>query len=206
MAFSDALKKIRKQRDMSQEDMAKLLGTSKQVISRYERGERSPKIKTAAQYAAILGVTWDQLNGDAPILPPAIMAPQVYGIESIPVVGAIACGEPILAEENIVSYVDVPSFAKADFALECKGDSMVGARILDGDLVCIRQQDDVTDGQIAAVLIDDEATLKRVYHNTDGTITLVAENSRYPPKTIGADLCENVRIIGLATHFISKVV
>ena len=99
----------------------------------------------------------------------------------------------------------MPDFANADFALVCKGDSMIGARIMDGDLVCIRQQDDVNDGQIAAVLIDTEATLKRAYHNPDGTITLVAENPKYPPRIVGRDSTEYVRIIGLATYFISAV-
>lgn len=184
--------------DISYDELTRRTGIPKSSLHRYFTGETGKfpvnlvlPISSALGLDPVKALGWSRLS-DAR--------------NSIPVLGAIACGSPILADENISSFIDIPSNVKADFALECKGDSMVGARILDGDLVCIRQQDDVTDGQIAAVLIDDEATLKRVYHNADGTITLVAENSKYPPKTIGADLCENIRIIGLATYFISKVV
>lgn len=125
----------------------------------------------------------------------------------LPLIGSIACGTPILAEENIEDWVDVPEDARGDFLLRCKGDSMKDARILDGDLVVIRQQDDVQDGQIAAVLIDDEATLKRLFHVPGGAVMLQAANTAYPPMLCGgADEARTIRIIGLATHFISKVV
>ena len=125
----------------------------------------------------------------------------------IPLVGAIACGAPITAEENIEDWVAVPAYIRADFALRCRGDSMKDARILDGDLVCIRKQDDVDDGQIAAVLIDDEATLKRVHHLPGGGILLQAANSAYLPIVAGGvDETRHVRILGIATHFISRVV
>jgi len=126
---------------------------------------------------------------------------------SLPLIGNIACGTPILAEENIEDWVDVPAEARGDFVLRCKGDSMRDARILDGDLVVIRQQDDVQDGQIAAVLIDDEATLKRLFHVAGGAVMLQAANPAYPPMLCGGgDEARSIRIIGLATHFISRVV
>ena len=83
--------------------------------------------------------------------------------KKLPLLGTIACGEPILAEENIEEYIDVDEEVKADFVLRCKGQSMIEARIFDGDLVYIHQQADVENGEIAAVLIDNEATLKKVY-------------------------------------------
>ena len=101
--------------------------------------------------------------------------------------------------------VDAP--IPCDFALRCKGDSMIDARILDGDLVFIRRQDVVDDGSIAAVLIDDEATLKRVYHLTDGRVELRAANARYAPIILGGENDTRVfRVIGKAVGFQSVFV
>ena len=125
-------------------------------------------------------------------------------VRSVPRLGAIACGEPILAEQNIEGYDEVPDYIKCDFTLLCKGDSMINARIYDGDIVCIKQQDRVENGQIAAVLVDDEATLKRVRY-IDGGVVLMPENSNYEPKIFTGDSVKNIRIIGRATHFISTV-
>ena len=216
MTIAQRIRNRRKEIGITADELGNRVGVSRATVFRWENGSIekldvnkmvpiAEALHTNVRY--LLGWSEDKSQehgNDNRIIPNNVS--QLPPFRSIPVIGPVACGEPILAEENITSYVDVPSFAKADFALECKGDSMVGARILDGDLVCIRQQDDVNDGQIAAVLIDDEATLKRVYHNSDGTITLVAENSKYPPRTIGADPCENIRIVGLASYFISKVV
>jgi repressor LexA len=100
--------------------------------------------------------------------------------KKVPLVGKIACGTPITAEENIEDYVDVPEDVYADFALICQGDSMINARIHDGDIVYIRMQPEVENGEIAAVFIDGEATLKRVYYQK-GRIILQPENNSYPP-------------------------
>lgn len=131
----------------------------------------------------------------------------VPSVRRIPRLGTIACGEPILAEQNIEGYDTVPDYIKCDFTLVCRGDSMVGARILDGDIVCIKQQPEAENGQIAAVQIDEEnATLKRVRFDGEGGITLWPENPAYAPKHFtGADV-KRVRILGIATHFISRVV
>ena len=94
---------------------------------------------------------------------------------------------------------------QADFALRVSGDSMVGARIHDGDIVFIRQQDDVDDGQIAAVIIDDSATLKRVYH-IPGGLQLLSENPKYPPMIFTYPGCGAIRIIGRAVAFQSSLV
>lgn len=98
---------------------------------------------------------------------------------SVPIIGEIACGVPITAQENVEGYADLPDGVRADFALRCKGDSMTPT-FLDGDLVLIRQQPDVEDGQIAAVGINGEATLKHVYKRTDGLL-LTADNPKFPP-------------------------
>lgn len=123
---------------------------------------------------------------------------------SYPLIGDIACGTPILAEQNITEYINFPGDLHADFCLRCRGDSMVDARIHDGDIVFIRQQPDVENGEIAAVLIGEEATLKRVYHS-DATLTLMAANPAYPPRNFSGDQLEQVRILGKAVNFLSTV-
>lgn len=126
--------------------------------------------------------------------------------KQIPLLGTIACGKPILAAENIHDTVSIPEELSADFALQCKGDSMLGARVQihDGDIVYIRQQDDVDNGTIAAVLINEEATLKRVYKQPDKLI-LQPENPDFEPMVyIGQEL-ENIRILGKAIAFVSRI-
>lgn len=125
-------------------------------------------------------------------------------MRKIPLVGSIACGTPILAEENREGDVDIPEHIHADFALRCKGDSMINARIYDGDIVYIRQQDSVEHGQIAAVLIDDEATLKRV-HLFEDHIVLEAENPQFRPMTFWGEEMRAIRILGRAVAFTSHV-
>ena len=132
----------------------------------------------------------------------------VPGTKSVPRLGAIACGEPILAEQNIDGYDQVPNNIKCDFTLLCKGDSMIGARIYNGDLAYIRAQPSVENGQIAAVYIDggehEGATLKRVRYVHDG-IVLMPENSDFEPMIFTGDDVEKVHILGLATHFTSAI-
>jgi repressor LexA len=124
---------------------------------------------------------------------------------SIPLVGAIACGTPILAEENIEELVEMPSHIDADFALRCVGDSMINARIHDGDIVYIKKQSIVRNGQIAAVIIDGEATLKRVYYQAGVSLTLVAENPKYPPLVYTGEAMNDIVIAGLAVYFTSVI-
>ena len=117
----------------------------------------------------------------------------------VPLVGTIACGTPILAEQNVEARIGVPAAWRADFALTCKGDSMA-PRYLDGDIVCIRCQPQVENGQIAAVLIGEEATLKRFYQNGD-TVTLQAENPVYSPLVYRGEELNEIRIEGKVVGF-----
>lgn len=125
-------------------------------------------------------------------------------MRKIPLLGTIACGEPILAQENIEGDVPIPENIVADFALRCQGDSMIDARILDGDVVYIRQQPTVNNGEIAAVLIGDEATLKKVYLSGD-TLTLLACNSSYEPFVYSGEQLNEIKILGKAVGFTSKI-
>lgn len=124
--------------------------------------------------------------------------------KTVPLLGSIACGLPILAEENLDGDISLPDFIRADFALRCKGDSMVDARILDGDIVYIRKQPDVENGEIAAVLIEDEATLKRVY-KYPGQVVLQPANPKYAPLIYTGESINEMRILGKAVYFVSAV-
>ena len=119
-----------------------------------------------------------------------------------PLVGSIACGEPITAEENIEDYVDVPENVQCDFCLRCKGDSMIDAGIHDGDVVYIHIQPEVENGQIAAVRIDGEATLKRVFWDESSqTLTLLAENRNFAPLIYTGPILETVHVEGRAIGY-----
>ena len=126
----------------------------------------------------------------------------------VPLIGTIACGTPILAEENIEGYEECPNFVHADFALRCKGDSMINARIFDGDIVFIHIQSEVENGEIAAVQIDDDgeydATLKRFYC-LDKKITLRAENPTFSDIVLTGENMNRVHIAGKAVYFLSRV-
>ena len=121
-----------------------------------------------------------------------------------PRLGVIACGEPILAAENIDDYDLVPENINCDFTLLCKGDSMINARINDGDIVYIREQPQVENGEIAAVLIDNEATLKRVYIYKD-KVVLQPENTKYSPMVYSKEEMNEIRILGKAVGFTSLI-
>ena len=198
-SFGERLKKIRREKGLSQDGMAEMLGTSKQVLSRYETGQRVPKLTVLADYAQKLSVTVNFLLGESG--PDNICEP---GMKRYPLLGSIACGQPIFADEEAGEFAYGQNNIGADFCLRARGDSMVNARIFDGDIVFIRKQPDVDNGQIAAVLIDDEATLKRVYKSRSG-VTLVAENTAYPPMVFTENDFKNVIILGKAVAFQSCI-
>ena len=127
-------------------------------------------------------------------------------LKRFPMLGEIACGEPIFAEENREQYVMADMDINADFCLTAKGDSMINARIYEGDIVFIREMPIVENGDIAAVIIDDEATLKRVYYyKEDNLLQLVAENPKYKPLVYKGEELNHIRILGKAVYFMSAV-
>lgn len=137
----------------------------------YEKGTREPNSETLIKLSKFFGTTIDDLLGSGNI--PSGFSP-LPEMKAIPLVGDIACGTPITAEENIIARVGVPAAWRADFALTCHGDSMA-PKIQDGDIVCIRKQPTVENGEVAAVRIDGEATLKHFYRTGD-TVTLMPDN------------------------------
>ena len=179
------------------------IGVSRSVIGELKSG-RTKKLSagTMGKIADYFDVSVDRiLTGEDKT--PANIIP-VPEMKKVPLLGTIACGEPILADENIDGFLSMPEGVAADFCLRCKGDSMINARIFDGDIVYIRSQPNVNDGEIAAVLIGDEATLKRV-HLFQDHIVLEPENPQYRPIVYWAEEMENVRIIGKAVAFTSAV-
>lgn len=196
--------------------LADKIGLSKQAISMYASGSRKPKRPTIKAIAEALNVNEAWLMGyDVPMerqdTSQILIASNIIPIpktKKVPLLGTIACGEPILATENIEAYVDMDSDIHADFALRCQGDSMINARIMDGNIVYIRKQDMVENGEIAAVLMDDceesNTTLKRIYISDD-KIRLCAENPNYQDMIFFEEDMNKVRIIGKAIAFLSAV-
>ena len=221
--FNERLKELREERRLSQNELADQLrlvsdykGVSKSSINMYERGEREPSFETLETMADYFNVDMDFLLGKSEHRTKAAWlatlgkdgAPDnlipMPGVESIPLIGEIACGKPILAVEDATETVTRPDFVHADFALRCKGDSMINARIFDGDIVYIRRQPDVANGQIAAVRIGEEATLKRVYKQGSRLI-LRAANPLYEDMIYEGWELEDVQILGLAVAFTSVI-
>ena len=166
---------------MSQEELAKLVGTSKQVISRYETGQRSPKLSVVQRYAERLGVPVDVLAGASPLTQGVGGLSPLPQMKAWPILGATACGDPI-HREVFDETVMAPEDIGADVVFRCDGDSMVDARIRDGDLVFIRLGP-VDNGQIGVVRIGEEYTLKRVYTGS-GYLQLVPANPAYEPRVL----------------------
>lgn len=204
MNIGDYIKKLRTEKGYSQEELGALLGVQRAAVQKWECGTvKNLKRETIKKLSEIFSVDPSSfIDNDYMSLDNIISLPKM---NRIPILGTIACGTPILANENLEGETIIPEDIKADFALRCKGDSMIDARIMNGDIVYIRQQPTVENGEIAAVLIDDEATLKRVYL-TENTVTLVACNSRYQPFVFSGEQLNKIRILGKAVGFTSSVI
>ena len=182
--------------------LGEYLHLSNATISRYTTGRMAPKVPTVQAIAEKYGVNPAWLMGTEGADKYTDKARP--DVKRIPIIGTIAAGVPILAHENIEGYEVVPENASVDFCLRVKGDSMIGARIMDGDLVYIRKQSTVDDGEIAAVIVDDEATLKRLYR-LNGLTILRAENPKYPDINITKKDMKQIHILGKAIFFRSEV-
>ncbi|MBQ3155914.1 MAG: helix-turn-helix domain-containing protein [Clostridia bacterium] len=197
------IRRCRKQKGVTQRGLADAIGKSFSSIQKYELDLAVPPVSVIHEIADALGVeVWEILGVEHGAVEQERLPSNVSRLpqmRQIPVLGSIACGTPIMAEENVEGYVAVQDGLHCHFALRCKGDSMA-TRVMDGDIVYIRQQPDVQDGQIAAVLIDDEATLKHVYH-IPGGVQLVADNPAYAPLIYTGEDCAGLRILGLAVAY-----
>lgn len=209
MTTGERMKQRRKEIGFSAEKVAERLGVSPATIYRYEKGdiEKVP-VDSLSELAKILQTTpaylmgWEEQPRPAeraqkPIPPGFRPLPEMV---QVPLIGTIACGTPITAEQNVKSYIGIPAAWHADFALECHGDSMAPT-ICDGDVVCIRSQPEVEQGQIAAVRIGEEATLKHFYCQGD-VVSLIADNpASCPPMVFAGQELEEMAIEGLAVGY-----
>lgn len=205
MTMGDRIHELRKERGLTLEYIGKYVGVAKSTVRKWENGDieaiRSDNVKkladlfgTTIEYL-IDGVTGNVTYKNVEPMPDTHL---------VPIIGGIACGHPIQADEDVEGYAEVDRRVKADFALRCVGDSMINAHIFDGDLVFIRKQPDVDSGEIAAVVIDGEATLKRVYKYPN-RIELRPENPLFPVMQFeGIDL-ETIHILGKAIAFLGQV-
>lgn len=204
------LKKLRENRGMTQAELGKALDISPSAIGMYEQGRRIPDISTLKKISSFFSVSVDylienNLQNDANKTPPS----SGKGIR-IPVLGRVVAGIPIEAVEEILDYEEItPELAATGefFALKIRGHSME-PRMMEGDVVIVRKQEDVESGDVAIVLVNgDEATVKRVKKQPEG-ITLIATNTSvyephfYSNKEI-ADL--PVRILGRVVELRGKL-
>ena len=223
MGLSEFLISYRKEHGLSQRQFALHCGLSNGYISMLEKGENPktglPVEPTLAAYKKLaegVGLPLDaffRTIGETQWLPPEERPepsePELRVLSSepnrVPLIGTIACGRPILAVEDATESIAVPDFVRAEFALRCKGDSMINARIFDGDVVYIRRQDSVENGDIAAVIVGEEATLKKVYYQPGERLILRACNPMYSDLEYFGPELNSVKILGRAVFFLSAV-
>ena len=210
MELYQRIKKRREELGLSQEELAKKMGyKSRSSINKIEMGENDIPQSKIIHFARALNTSPAYLMGWTEEINDLLQFDNIFPIETkkFPLLGEIACGKPIFAEEDRESYVETGTDIKADFCLKCKGDSMVNARIHDGDIVFIRKQSIVENGEIAARIVDNEATLKRVYYYPEKSkLCLNAENPKYSPLVYVGDELNNIRILGKAIAFQSNVI
>lgn len=204
LTIGQKIKVLREKNGLTLEQVGSAVGVGKSTVRKWETGiianMRRDKIAALARVlhttpAYLMGWEEDQVTN-------------LYKIETrrFPLLGSIACGVPIFADEEQELYVEAGTDLDADFCLRACGDSMTGARIHDGDVVFIRKQSDVDNGEIAAVLIGDEATLKRVFYYPDKQkLVLSAENAKYEPLVYIGEELEQIRILGKAVAFQSSL-
>lgn len=211
MEFKDKIRNQRLSLGLTLEDIANKVGVSPSSIQRYESGEiknvrrdKINKLAKALNLSPAYLMDWDENQEE--------MNPFQYenikpiATQKIPLIGEIACGNPIVAYEELESYIEAGTNIKANYCLRCKGNSMINARIYDGDIVFIREQPVVNNGEIAAVIIDDEVTLKRVYHYKEKNLLILKpENPDYEDMIFTGEELSQIRILGKAVAFQSDV-
>ena len=214
MTIGERIKLHREKANLTQDELAKQLNTTKQTVYKYENNVvtniPSDKIEKMAELFGVnpgylMGWEGDHFSGEKTDMIFDNIFP--VSIKKFPLLGEIACGEPIFVNEDRESYVLCGTDINADFCLKAKGDSMIGARIFDGDVVFIKKTEIVDNGEIAAIVIDDEVLLKRFYYFPDESLlTLQSENPKYPPKNYTNEQLNHIRVLGKAVAFQSDII
>lgn len=216
----DRIREAMRIRNKTQAELCEITGIPKSAMSQYASGKFIPKQTRTHLLAEALNVNEAWLMGyDVPMerkssdndnfvsenlyekYPNIMPIPEM---RKVPLMGAVACGEPIYREED--EWISLPTEIKADFCLRCEGDSMINAGINDGDIVFIRSCPEVENGQIAAVSIDNEVTLKRVYYYPEkNKLVLNPENPAYEPFVYVNEELNDIRILGRAVILLSEI-
>ena len=194
--IGDNVKYLRKLRGYSQSTLARKLNINQASISLWESGKTNPDIGTLLELAKLFDVPLDFFMSEEPRRELDSIAIRK---NAVPIIGSIACGERVTPDTNPDGYLDLPECVHADFALRCKGESMTPT-FLDGDYVLIRAQPEVEPGQIAAVNISGETTLKHIYPQQGGLL-LTADNAKFPPVFVPAGADGEIIIHGLAVGY-----
>ena len=202
MNIGNRIKRKRLENNLTLEELGKKADVSRATMQRYESGkitnipsDRIERISEALGVSPAFIMGWEDENNE-PILEniPGIITP--IKMKRIPILGTISCGNPIFADQNYDGYFMIDTnLPEADFVLKAKGDSMIEANIFEGDFVFFRKQRAVDNGTIAAVLIDEEATLKRVNKSND-VLILQPCNKNYEPLIYSKDDDKNIVILG----------
>lgn len=207
MTFGERLHQLRISRDITQADLAKYLHISKSLISMYERNQRKPSYDILEGIADFFNVDMNTLTGKDTkypssigskdiSLPPGAFKPK---LKKVPMLGYAAAGKPLENADNQFSYLmEASADYNVDFCITIRGDSMVNAGINDGDIVFVRSQPVVENGQIACVEIDGNKVCIKRFYRTDNGVMLVSENPKYPPMVFDESNCDDFRILGLA--------
>lgn len=205
MTRSERIKALRKARGLTLQEVGKACGVAKATVLRWEDGTidtmRADKLQALADVLhTSIGYI---LDGSDPNQAYKNVEPMPQ-FTRVPILGGIACGEPIMADQNLEGFAFVDGRVHADFALRCEGDSMINAHIFNGDLVFIKAQPEVQNGEIAAVGIGEEATLKRVYVYNN-RIELRPENPLFPVLNFEGEEMAQVHILGKAVAFLGAI-
>ncbi len=221
MTLGELIKIYREENGLSQRQFALKCEVSNGYISMLEKGANpktgepiTPSVALLSSIASGMELTLGELFAKAEDLPsdPSFEGARRTGevfvpkLRKVPLLGQTACGEPIFSPNLDDGYALIGEGFAADFALETKGDSMVGAGIHGGDIVYFKEQDMVDNGQIAAVFVDGEVTLKRVYYYREkNKLVLQPENPAYEPLVYTNEELDDIRIIGRAVAHLRRL-
>lgn len=222
MTIGERIRARRKELGLSVDELAERLNKNRATIYRYESNEIEKLPTTVLEPLAnalsvspsylmgwedeTVSVGLDIGNASINYLTEHFDNIKPIKLKRFPMLGEIACGEPIFADENREHYIMADMDIDADFCLTAKGDSMVNARIFNGDIVFIKEMPIVENGDIAAVIIDNDATLKRVYYYPEqGKLILNPENPTHAPLVYVGEELNTIRILGKAVYFMSPV-
>lgn len=207
--IGERIKSLRVKHGFTQKQLGEKLNKSESSVRMWELGYSEPDIDTLGLLSSIFSVRIDYITGnDNDDEFDIFSIPGISPIKTkkLPLLGRIACGKPIFADEEYDGYIEVDEGITADFCLRAQGDSMINARIYDGDIVFVKQQSSVNNGEIAVILIGDEATLKRVFYYPDKQkLVLNPENTKYEPLVFIGEELNEIKILGKAIVFQSIV-